>query len=161
MADDKRGNDVGWFYGIDLNAKKPDYNSITLIDTKDDSIVNRIIPTDNPKRDYFYKAFVDNQKEKETMEKNSTEYYGAYHLGALMAAKKIIEQYICKSWTGENKVYRDAELRLIMRDKRSIQLFLDGCYDIMYRNHKRDKKGKLISCEAYFADRYKNFEEVK
>lgn len=41
-----------------------------------------------------------------------------------------------------------------------MQLSLDGVYDIMYRNHER-KKGKLIRCEAYFADRYKNFEEVK
>lgn len=92
---------------------------------------------------------------------NTIVTYGAYYLGALTAANKFIEQYICKSWTGENKVYRDAEIRLITKDKRSMQMFLDGVYDIMYRNHKRNAKGKLISCEAYFADRYKNFEEVK
>lgn len=73
MADDKRGNNVGWFYGIDFNALNPDYNSITLIDTKDDSIVDRIIPTDNPKPDYFYKAFVDNQKENKLKQPSNDE----------------------------------------------------------------------------------------
>lgn len=95
------------------------------------------------------------------MKENSTEYYGAYYLGALTAVNKFVEQYISKPWTGENKVYRDAEIRLITKDKRSMQLFLDGVYDIMYRNHERNAKGKLIRCEAYFANRYKNFEEVK
>lgn len=92
---------------------------------------------------------------------NTIVTYGAFYLGALTAANKLIEQYISKPWTGENKVYRDAEIRLITKDKRSMQLFLDGVYDIMYRNHERNAKGKLIRCEAYFADRYKNFEEVK
>ena len=95
------------------------------------------------------------------MNENSVEYYGAYYLGALLAAKKVIEQYVNKPWQGENKVYREAELKLITRDKRSMQLFMDGVYDICYKNHKRNAKGKLIYCEAYFADRRTNFVEVR
>ena len=82
----------------------------------------------------------------------SIEYYGAYHLGALIAANKIIEEYINKPFVGEEKVYRDAELRLITHDKRSMQLWLDGCHRIGYRNHERNKKGKLVRCEAFFID---------
>jgi len=95
------------------------------------------------------------------MNEQSVEYYGAYYLGALLAAKKVIEQYVNKPWQGENKVYREAELTLITRDKRSMQLFMGGVYDICYRNHERDKKGKLIKCEAYFADRRTEFREVR
>jgi len=95
------------------------------------------------------------------MNEQDLEYYGAYYLGALTAAKKVIEEYVNKAWTGENKVYRDADIKLITRDKRSMQLFMDGLYDIMYRDHKRNAKGKLVYVEAYFADRRTNFVEVK
>lgn len=83
---------------------------------------------------------------------NDLEYYGAFHLGALIAANKIIDDYVKPSYTGENKVYRDAELRLITKDKRSMQLWLEGTHRIGYRNHERDKKGKLVRCEAYFIE---------
>ena len=94
------------------------------------------------------------------MDENSVEYYGAYYQGALLAAKKVIDQYVNKSWHGENKVYREAELTLITRDKRSMQLFMEGYYVICYKNHKRNAKGKLIYCEAYFADKRTNFVQV-
>lgn len=95
------------------------------------------------------------------MDEQNIEYYGAYYLGAMLAVKKVVEDYINKSWTGDNKVYREAELALITRDKRSMQLYMDGVYDICYRNHKRNAKGKLVSCEAYFADRRTEFKEVR
>lgn len=82
----------------------------------------------------------------------SLEYYGAYYLGALQSATKIIEEYIGRPCNGDGKVYRDAELRLITSDKRSMQLYMEGVKRIHYRNHERDKKGKLIKCEAYFGD---------
>ena len=66
------------------------------------------------------------------MEENNVEYYGAYYLGALLAAKKVIERYANKPWQGDDKVYREAELTLITRAKRSMQLFMDGIYDICY-----------------------------
>ena len=47
------------------------------------------------------------------------------------------------------------------KDKRSMQLFMDGCYQICFRNHKKDKKGKVTYAEAYFAEQRTRFEEVK
>ena len=93
------------------------------------------------------------------MDENSVEYYGAYYLGALLAAKKVIEQYVNKPWQGENKVYRDAELALITQSKRTMELFMDGT-PIRYRNHERDKKGKLTKCEAYFYKEQRIIQEV-
>ena len=60
----------------------------------------------------------------------------------------------------DNKVYRDAVFRLITSDLRYMGMFLTESHDIYYRNHKRDKKGKLISCEAYFAEKVVIYKEV-
>jgi len=87
------------------------------------------------------------------MKPESLGYYGAYYLGALLAAKKVIELIYGEEWKGMEKPYREATLSLITKDKRSMQLFMEGCYEICYRNHVRDKKGKVKSCEAYFAER--------
>lgn len=85
--------------------------------------------------------------------------YAAYLMGALDASKSIIS-YVNWNAKGEEKVYRDAELALITQSKRTMQLFLDGC-DIRYRNWKRNKKGKLESCEAYFVEKRLMAIEVK
>jgi hypothetical protein len=60
----------------------------------------------------------------------------------------------------DNKVYRDAVFRLITSDLRYMGMFLTESHDICYRNHKWDKKGKLISCEAYFAEKVVIYKEV-
>lgn len=80
------------------------------------------------------------------------EYYGAYYLGALLAVKKVIEMMDEVEWKHLEKPYREATLKLITKDKRSMQLYMDGCHEICYRNHVKDKKGKIKSCEAYFSD---------
>lgn len=86
--------------------------------------------------------------------------YGAYLQGALESTIKVIEDYISRAWTGENKVYRNAELTLITSSKRNMQLYLDGTI-IAYRNHKSNKKGKLESCDAYFVEYRNVITEVK
>lgn len=86
-------------------------------------------------------------------------YYGAYYQGARIVAEKLIP-YVMQNYRGDDKVYIKAELDLITSSKRNMQLWLDGT-EMRYRNHKRDKKGKLESCECYFAE-YKNvISEVK
>ena len=86
-------------------------------------------------------------------------YYGSYLLGAQMAAKKLIP-YVMQNYRVDDKVYIKAELDMITSSKRNMQLWLDGT-QIRYRNHNRDKKGKLESCECYFVE-YKNIiTEVK
>ena len=86
-------------------------------------------------------------------------YYGAYYMGALSAASKL-ENYCKHNWRGDDRFYLDAELRLITSSKRNMQLWLDGT-QIGFRNHKRDKKGKLESCECYFLEHKQVIQEVK
>ena len=49
----------------------------------------------------------------------------------------------------EDMVYTKAIVNLLIRDLRNIQEYFLG-KNIGFRNHIRDKKGKLLSCEAYF-----------
>ena len=49
----------------------------------------------------------------------------------------------------EDRVYTKAVVNLLISDLMNVQEYLIGT-NIGFRNHVRDKKGKLISCEAYF-----------
>ena len=49
----------------------------------------------------------------------------------------------------EDMVYTKAIVNLLISDLRNVQEYLIGT-NFGFRNHVRDKKGKLISCEAYF-----------
>ena len=49
----------------------------------------------------------------------------------------------------EDKIYTKAIVKLLSSDLRYVQEYLLGT-NIDFRNHVRDKKGKLMSCEAYF-----------
>lgn len=86
-------------------------------------------------------------------------YYGSYLLGAQMAANKLTP-YVMQNYRGEDKVYIKAELDLITSSKRNMQLWLEGT-EMRFRNHKRNKKGKLESCECYFVEYRNAIQEVK
>lgn len=75
--------------------------------------------------------------------------YSAYYQGARMAAMKLIEGYFMDRAKGDEKVYLKAELELIIGSLENTERFLSGS-PIRYRNHERDKRGKLVKCEAYF-----------
>ena len=49
----------------------------------------------------------------------------------------------------EDMVYTKAIVNLLAIDLRNIQEYFLGT-NIGFRNHVRDKKGKSLSCEAYF-----------
>ena len=49
----------------------------------------------------------------------------------------------------EDRVYTKSIVYLLASDLKNIQEYLLGT-NIGFRNHVRDKKGKLMSCEAYF-----------
>ena len=49
----------------------------------------------------------------------------------------------------EGMVYTKAIVSLLASDLKNVQEYLLGT-NIGFRNHVRDKKGKLMSCEAYF-----------
>ena len=86
-------------------------------------------------------------------------YYSAYYQGARIVAEKLIP-YVMQNYRGDDKVYIKAELDMITSSKRNMQLWLDGT-EMRYRNHKRDKKGKLESCECYFVEYRNVITEVK
>ena len=84
------------------------------------------------------------------------QHWSAYMQGARRAFLYVMEH----GDDYDNKVYRDAVFRLITSDLRYMGMFLTESHDICYRNHKRDKKGKLISCDAYFAEKVVIYKEV-
>ena len=86
-------------------------------------------------------------------------YYGAYYMGALQAALRLIP-YVMQNYRGDEKVYIKSELDMITSSKRNMQLYLDGT-PMRYRNHKRNKKGKLESVECYFVEYRNVITEVK
>jgi hypothetical protein len=86
-------------------------------------------------------------------------YYGAYYMGALIAATKL-GSYFKHNWRGDDRIYLDAELRLITSSKRNMQLWLDGT-QMGFRNHNRNNKGKLESVECYFVEQRNVITEVK
>ena len=53
----------------------------------------------------------------------------------------------------EEMVYTKAIVNLLISYLRNVQEYLIGT-NIGFRNHVRDKKGKLVSCEAYFVKRH-------
>ena len=53
----------------------------------------------------------------------------------------------------EDRVYTKAIVSLLASDLKNIQEYLLGT-NIGFRSHVRDKKGKLISCEAYFVKQH-------
>ena len=53
----------------------------------------------------------------------------------------------------EDRVYTKAIVNLLISDLRNVQEYLLGT-NIGFRNHIRDKKGKLVSCEAYFVKQH-------
>ena len=80
-------------------------------------------------------------------------YYSAYYLGAIQAVQEVTRQLIeGDKPKGEDWIYLDTFWKFITQDKRHMQLFLDGT-EIRYRNHQRNKKGKLMSVECYFVER--------
>lgn len=54
----------------------------------------------------------------------------------------------------EDRVYTKAIVNLLASDLKNVQEYLLGT-NIGFINHVRDKKGKLVSCEAYFIEQNK------
>ena len=101
------------------------------------------------------------QQQHDAINLSKVQDYGMYYLGALLAVTKVLEMIQSPDWKINEKPYREAILRLIVKDKRSMQLFMDGWYQICFRNHKKDKKGKVTYAEAYFAEQKTRYEEIR
>ena len=87
------------------------------------------------------------------LNRQSVAYYGAYYLGAIQAVQEVTRQLLGdEKPKKEDWVYLKALLDFITKNKRNMQMFLDGD-EIRYRNHQHDHKGKLKSVECYFVER--------
>lgn len=86
--------------------------------------------------------------------------YSAYLQGARKAVMLMQNQFPELS-KGKEAVYNKAILSLITNSLRNTDLWLSEEYEIRFRNHKRNKKDKLLSCEAYFGTVMSYIQEVK
>ena len=86
------------------------------------------------------------------LNRQSVAYYGAYYLGAIQAVQKVVGELTTNRPKGDDWVYLKALWDFITKNKRNMQMFLDGD-EMRYRNHQHDKRGKLKSVECYFVER--------
>ncbi len=86
--------------------------------------------------------------------------YAVHYQGALMAVKKVTKSLLNNKPKKDDWIYLKAEWDLITSNKRNMQLWLDST-EIRYRNHRRNKKGKLESVECYFVEQRNVITEVK
>lgn len=86
--------------------------------------------------------------------------YASYYQGALMAVKEVTKSLLINKPKKDDWIYLKAEWDLITSSKRNMQLYLDGT-EIRYRNHRRNKKGKIESVECYFVEYRNVIMEVK
>lgn len=55
----------------------------------------------------------------------------------------------------EDAIYNKAIIKLCLSDTRASDEFMAGGNGFMFRNHKKDKNGKLVSVEAYLPENKK------
>lgn len=92
------------------------------------------------------------------VELRNVQMYSAYYNGARKAFEMMADEYsfIHQSYgrtKGETEVYRKAIFDLINEDIRKTEMFLSG-ENIGFCNHVKDKKGKVVKCDAYFFEEY-------
>lgn len=76
--------------------------------------------------------------------------WAEYVNGARAAAIKMGDEYISRPVLKSERPYMQAELDFICANKENMWEWLQSRpHQFHYRNHKRDKKGKLVSVEAY------------
>lgn len=79
--------------------------------------------------------------------------YSAYLQGARAAIEAVVKRFP-QITNGKDAPYNKAIIELVLSSKRNMDLFLTGEYEIRFRNHKNDRKGKCIECEAYFVNMF-------
>ena len=86
--------------------------------------------------------------------------YSAYLQGARMALLAFADEFP-QIFKGKEAVYNKAIVRLATASLRGVDLYLSKEYEIHFRNHEHDKRGKCVKCEAYFAQRVTVDREVR
>ena len=126
---------------------------------QEDKIINQAWQILERREDEAAKMFAVEHEIKISVQRLAM--YSSYYQGARVMGEKLMEALTRNPrMKGDDWVYLEAEYRLFVSSLRNTQLFLDGT-KIAYRHHKRDKKGKLISCEAYFVEERTVLREIK
>lgn len=86
--------------------------------------------------------------------------YSAYLQGARAAMLAFCDEFP-QIFRGKEAVYNRAVVELATSSLRNTDLFLSKEYQIHFRNHVSNKKGKCVKCEAYFAKQVTTNMEVK
>ena len=84
----------------------------------------------------------------ENLHEWSNRMQGAREMLIKLYEENMMKLPVCVK-RSEDMVYTKAIVNLLASDLRNVQEYLLGT-NICFRNHVRDKKGKLVSCEAYF-----------
>lgn len=84
------------------------------------------------------------------MDVETTREYSLRTSGALKMAMAIKEYLKQCNWQRE-KIYAFAILELITKSKENADLFISE-KEIGFRSFEKDKKNKLVKCEAYFME---------
>lgn len=86
------------------------------------------------------------------MDVENIHVWGAYYQGARMMLLHLWEHYDlrerCAVKDKDAGVYMKAIVDFALTDKRNCELFMAG-ERLRFRNHERNKKGRLVRCEAY------------
>ena len=86
--------------------------------------------------------------------------YSAYLQGARAAMLAFCDEFP-QIFRDKEAVYNKAVVELATSSLRNTDLYLSREYEIHFRNHENNKKGKCTKCEAYFAERVLISKEVK
>lgn len=88
------------------------------------------------------------------------QFYFCYMQGMRDAYMKLFPKIIALAKKSE-RPYLEAEYKLLTSCIDACYDYQQGFYELRYRNHKRDKKGNLVSCEAYFVRKSTTLKEVR
>lgn len=75
----------------------------------------------------------------------------------LLAIKQVLNRCLDDGYFDchkkEDVIYNKAIIKLCLSDSRASDEFMAGGNGFRFRNHKKDKKGKLVSVEAYLPEK--------
>lgn len=87
--------------------------------------------------------------------------YGAIMEVCRSMLVKLKNDGLFDAHTPKNQPYFDAQVNMLLLHPRNIEVYLRERYDeIRFRNHERDKKGKLVKCEAFLAKRCEYYSDA-
>lgn len=100
------------------------------------------------------------EQNNQWLNERNLQLYSRYLHGARMMLATLISQGVISWNTGTDKAVYDRALNeLILSDIDNTRKFLEGD-EIRYVDHKRNSKGKLISCRAAFVKKVITYEEI-